>query len=134
MNVFQVQQSNQGGMNMKKWWLITLLLVSLAFTVGIFVGQHSVNVPNAITFYGKVLDKDENNLHIKGIPENDINHRGEFIIANKNIEGVYNEQGEKITVDQLKVDSEVRITYDGIVLESYPSQITHVIRIDVLQN
>lgn len=118
---------------MKKWWVTTLLLISLAFSVGFFAGQNSVNIPNAISFYGIILEKSENKLHIQGIPENDINHRGEFIMATNNIEQLYNEHGQKITIEQLNIGAEIRITYDGMVMESYPSQLTRIYRIDLIQ-
>lgn len=113
--------------------MITVLLIIVSLIIGYYMGQKNSSQNNTISFYAFVIENKEKMLHVKGIDENDINHRGEFVIAHQNIDEVYNPQGKKINLSNLQKDAEIRITYDGPVLESYPSQITHVIRIDILE-
>lgn len=111
---------------------MVVLLIFISGIIGYFIGQKSNSHLNTVSFYAIVIDNKEF-LHVKGIEENDINHRGEFVISHKNIDAVYNEQGKKINVTELLQEMEIRITYDGPVMESYPSQITHVVRIEILK-
>ncbi|CAM5203329.1 hypothetical protein UACE39S_01957 [Ureibacillus acetophenoni] len=122
-------------MKINKWFstIIALLAIILSFTIGYLLGNHNATPDFVEMFYANVLSNENNTLHLEGIPENDINHRGEFIVAFNNIDSVYNIYSEKINIADLQKGSQIRVVYDGIVLESYPAQITHVIRIEQIE-
>lgn len=122
-------------MKVNKWILLCLLILSifLSFTMGFYVGKYSNNENYYESFYANIIRNENGTLHITGIPENDINHRGEFTIAHNNIDHVYNVTSKKISIVELSVGSQIRVIYDGMVLESYPAQITHVLKIEQVE-
>lgn len=113
--------------------IFVLLAIILSFTIGYLLGNQNSTPEYVETFYANVVSNGNNTLHLQGIPENDINHRGEFIIAFNNIDSVYNIYSEKINIVDLQKGSQIRVVYDGMVMESYPAQITHVIRIEQIE-
>jgi len=114
--------------------VIFLFLGTALFGAGYLLGQK--NVPEeTVSFYAVVLDNDGTGLLVSGIPENDINHRGEFRLTLKNPDdrnSLVDESGIPISLSDIKTDDEVQVTYSGPVLESYPVQIPGVIRIRLL--
>lgn len=94
---------------------IILILISLC--VGMLIGYH-LPKKEEISFYGKILDINNSSIHVQGIPENDINHRGEFIVP---------------SATNFPINSIVKITYTGEVLESYPVQINNVVSIELIE-
>ncbi|KGR78360.1 DUF3221 domain-containing protein [Ureibacillus manganicus] len=122
-------------MKLNKWILLFIIIFSItvSFIAGYYVGKHNNSEYLTESFYANVLNNDNGTLHLGGIPENDINHRGEFTIAHKNIDEVFNNHLESINVVDLPKGSQIRVIYDGMVMESYPAQITHVLRIEQIE-
>ena len=89
------------------------------------------------TFYAMIEEISEYNgnysLLVKGLEVNDINGRGEFSITVKDTTKLI-WRGTKINITDLKVGQNISITYDGMVLTSYPGQIPNVLKIKLLND
>lgn len=89
------------------------------------------------TFYAKIKDIREYNgitsIKVEGLDINDINYRGEFDFSIKE-ETIITWRGQDIKVSDLKVGSNISITFYGGILESYPAQITNVKKIKLLDD
>lgn len=97
----------------------------------------SQNYNSETTFYAKIEDIREYNgitsIRVHGLDVNDINYRGEFDFSIKK-ETIITWRGENIDISDLKVGSNISITFDGHILESYPAQITNVKKIKLLDD
>ena len=89
------------------------------------------------TFYAMIEEiseyKGNYSLLVKGLEVNDINGRGEFSITIKDTTKLI-WRGTKIDITDLKVGQNISITYDGMVLTSYPGQISNVLKIKLLDD
>lgn len=141
--------------------LIIIVIACASFLGGILVGENINNDKNKIsdtdiknettndktdlssqkynteTFYAKIENISEYNgitsIKVQGLDVNDINYRGEFDFSIKT-ETIITWRGENIDIFDLKVGSNISITYDGNILESYPAQITNVKKIQLLDD
>lgn len=102
---------------MKRVLFVSIIMLG----IGILIGY---NFPKneEISFYGEIIEMTDSTIHIQGIPENDINHRGEFIL---NISPKTKIKGT------LQQHTLIKVTYSGSVLESYPAQINDVMKIEI---
>lgn len=109
---------------MKKFSILFISILLLS--IGILIGY---NLPKEeeISFYGTVIEINESSLHVQGIPENDINHRGEFVLNITPKTKMIN----LVSLSELPTNSLIKITYSGNVLESYPAQINDVTKIEL---
>lgn len=107
---------------MKKILFISFIMLS----IGIIIGY---TLPNReeTSFYGEILEINNSTVHIQGIPENDINHRGEFIL---NI-STKTKLMDNISLSNLQKNTLIKLTYSGSILESYPAQINDVTKIEL---
>ncbi|MCL2281272.1 MAG: hypothetical protein FWC25_01240 [Dehalococcoidia bacterium] len=85
-------------------------------------------------FHAHVIQSHESYLHVKGISENDINHRGEFTLSFKNSSNnnaIFDANGNKINFTDIPEGSLVLIVYKGPVLEMWPGVIGDTISVRV---
>lgn len=75
----------------------------------------------------------DNTLEVSGIPENDVNHRGDFVLVVNNHTKITNMSAEKLDITDLKIGSLLKVTYSGEVLETYPAKIPDVCEIIVME-
>ena len=122
---------------MKKTHIALLLIGAcvISFMVGFLTGR-TTQPPPEVMFYAKVLEARDNRLLVEGIAENDVNHRSRYVLTlrdpnDKN--AVLDENGNAIHLIDVPVGSLVRIAYSGLVLTTYPAQITDVTRIQVVE-
>lgn len=97
--------------------------------------QYVLSLPEQTTaFYARVIASREASLHVEGIPENDVNHRGQFYVSlekgNKDAV-VLNADGQQINLEEIPAGSFVLIGYRGEVLESFPAQIHGAVCIQI---
>lgn len=88
------------------------------------------------SFSAHVLESMPRCLLVEGIPENDINHRGQFWVSLKEDDPkgiVLDESGNEIDIAQVSVGDSVAIVYNGPVLETNPRQIYGVVLIQVVE-
>ena len=90
---------------------------------------------NEDIFYASIEKINEYNgittVLVKGLEENNINHRGEFEFSiDEDIEILLKEN--KAHVSDLKVGQKISITSTGDVLELYPAHLTKVTRVIIL--
>lgn len=110
------------------------LAVIFVFLSGILVGRNS-RQPE-ISFYAHVLEQTDSYIHVGGIPENDINHRGEFILSLESKNGhldILDQTGRPIDSQSLMPNTFIQIFYSGEVTESYPAGINSVSKIILAQ-
>jgi hypothetical protein len=91
--------------------VLSLLMLSVGIYIGTQLGQKT-----EVMFYAKVAENHETSLLVQGIPENDINHRGDFVVSLKNPNdknAVLDAAGNAIQLGELPVGAEVQITYDA---------------------
>lgn len=121
--------------------LIILLIIVLAaalFGAGFLIGKSMApasEYEDLVSFYARILTNDGKVLHVSGIPENDINHRGEAFLSwsDSNARNeIFDQFGERLTLNDLKADDMIQVFYTGPVLESYPVQINGVQKIILL--
>ncbi len=113
--------------------VVIIILISI-YLIGYRNGQHSEDNPqNQQTFYASIKDITANYLLVEGLEVNDINYRSEFTFSlSENTKLLW--RGEKIDPSALKIDDHIAITFQGEVLESYPAQLTEVIKIELLDD
>lgn len=104
------------------------LLENLGYTVNWDGAEASVNLISneKVSFYARVLQHFDTFILVEGIPENDINHKGQFYVSLKNPDdenAVSDVSGKGIPLSDLPEDCLVLITYNGESLSSYPAQI-----------
>lgn len=107
--------------------LLLFAIVYVSFQFGVERGREEA----APTFYAHITEVRDGSLLVKGIDENDINHRGEFMLTTKGVK-VYNAAQQEVAITQLEENMEIRIHYDGVVMESYPAQLGGVFQIDII--
>ena len=111
--------------------LTALLMLAAGLLLGRQWGQRT-----EVSFYARVLENNGASLLVEGIPENDVNHRGQFTVSLKSPGGkpaVTDPSGSPAEFSALTAGREVQVVYDGIVLDSYPAQITSAYRIHLLE-
>lgn len=119
--------------------LIAIILIAISFILGFVIAKNIYGVDNEtqrVSFYANLQDRNGGYLLVGGIPENDINHRGEFYVKLKNPKdknSVKNARGEAIDIGDIPIGSMLRITYDGMVMETYPARIDGVYSIDIIE-
>ena len=112
-------------------WLLTLLAAAL---LALQAGPASVPAPSlGETFYAAVDQINGNSLAVTGLEVNDINHRGAFTFS-VGEDTVLEWRHAPISLAELEPGGRVSVTYTGAVLESYPAQLTQVVRVQLLED
>lgn len=128
-------------MKRSKKVICAVFVVLLVAAGGFFAGRASVKEqsdPSGITvstqtFYATIEQIGDSWLLVEGLDVNDINHRGAFTLSireNTQLMWRYTE----LLFEELKVGQNVAVTYDGLVLTSYPAQLPIVLRIELLND
>lgn len=124
--------------------VLTALLAAALIVASYFVGYKKAyddfergleNAPDYghQTFYARVLEINDGALLVEGIPENDINFRGQFrfsIHEETELEWHYTE----IEEDDLDAGDLISITFIGSVQESDPAGIQEVTKVQLLDD
>ena len=140
------QQPNRGsastaGSLTLNQFLLTLLIIVLAaglFGAGYLVGKSmapAAEYEDRVSFYARIIANDGEVLHVGGIPENDVNHRGEAFLswtASNAGDEIYDQYGKRLALSDLQTDDLIQVFYTGPVLETYPVQINGVQKIILL--
>lgn len=119
-----------------------LLLAVLLIGGGIGYLLHAARQPTCTPtapmdgthFYATVVKVYDTSVHVKGIPENDINHRGEFTVsldASAGDRAVLDEANAPLALADLHAGDMVYVTYNGPVQETYPAGIRNATLIRV---
>lgn len=123
---------------------LTILLVVALMAASYFIGYKKAyddfergldNAPDYghQTFYAKIIETDGVSLLVEGIPENDINFRGEFrfsIHEETKLEWRYTE----IEASDLDAGDLISITFVGAVQETDPAGIQEVTKVLLLDD
>ena len=128
---------------MKKGLKIILIIfvVVIALILGYFVGykraydkiENANQTINQQTFYAEIKEITDNHFLVQGLTVNDINYRGEFTFSIMG-ETELLWRGAEIELSDLDVGDNIAITFVGEVLESYPAQITEIVRVQLLED
>lgn len=113
--------------------LCLILVGSLLFAGGFFLGKMSARTEDTVTFYATVKDVQKGSIDVKGIDVNDMNYRGDFSL-DKNEKTKVTWHGQYIPFSDLKQGDRISVTFSGVVLESYPARITSVQKICLLND
>lgn len=122
--------------------IILLITISCAiFTLAYFIGyktaydriESAQSSFNPQTFYAEIEENDNGNMLVRGLEINDINFRGEFTFT------VYPEteltwRYTDIGLSDLEPGDNISITFTGEIMESYPAQITDIVKIQLLDD
>lgn len=110
---------------------VTVILL-LGMALGFMIGRAWPD-RTEVSFYAVVLEKQADTWLVEGIAENDVNHRSQSYIGLDRLDkpGMAMDGKRTVPLEDVKVGDLVRIVYDGTVMESYPSQIKTVWRIEV---
>lgn len=84
-------------------------------------------------FYAEITEVYESSLLVDGMEVNDYNHRGEFVFSVSDDTNI-RWRGTELNFEDLDTGDNVAIYYSGSVAESYPAQISHVYRIELLDD
>lgn len=109
--------------------VIGLLLIFIFSIVGFrFISKSKEKV----NFYCNIVEVRDNSIMVKGIAENDVNHRGNFILHIDSSTKIINLDEERVSLNELRIGDLIEVTYDGQVAESEPAQIFNVYKISIL--
>lgn len=115
--------------------IVFVFIAILFFIVGFWVGNSNYQKTKVVYFYANILKNNEFIFHVEGIPENDVNHRGEFFVGLDNLETpntAFDAYGNKVSISDLKTGQIIRIEYDGIGMEVSPVIIENVYNIYII--
>ena len=113
-----------------------IIIALLLFGIGFLLGKSKA--PEAApqtSFYARIIAVDSNVIHVTGIEENDINHRGEAFLSFQDptdAGAIVDPSGRALSRSVLQPEVMIQVWYEGPVMESYPVQIQGVTRIMVL--
>lgn len=125
--------------------IIILVVIVMAVIIAIVIkpdesnsditNSNIVRENNEDIFYANIEEINEYNgittVLVKGLENNDINHRGEFEFSiDDDTEILWEET--KVGISNLKVGQKISITSTGDVLERYPVELTKVTRVIIL--
>ena len=121
--------------------ILIIFIVAIALILGYFVGYKRAydKIENANqtidqqTFYAEIKEITDNHFLVQGLTVNDINYRGEFTFSIMG-ETELLWRGAEIELSDLDVGDNIAITFVGEVLESYPAQITEIVRVQLLED
>ena len=122
----------------KKYIILFSICIAFAFILGFLVSKLFFNASQperTMIFYASVIENHENSLLVAGIPENDINHRGQFFVsfAHENSTNVLDMNNRQINLSDIPDGSLILIEYKGGVMETYPGQIHGAVFIQILE-
>lgn len=117
--------------------LFILAIVTSSFFIGYRVAYNKIENTftdtKSETFYATITDINDTSISVQGVEINDINYRGEFEFAiTGETELVW--RGTPITVSEFNVGDCISITFTGYIQETYPAQITDVIKVQLLND
>lgn len=112
---------------------IILLVLGFLVVIG-FIIWHKYS--SYVTFEATIEDIVEYNgnhsFFVKGLETNDINYTGEYsFVVKESIKLV--SDGKKIEIENFEEGDKIAITFDGIMLTSYPAQIPNIYKIELLK-
>lgn len=85
------------------------------------------------TFYAQVEEINGDRFLVEGLPVNNINYRGAFdFSATEKTKLLW--RGTKMELSDFDVGDTVSITFEGEILETYPGQISKVVKIELLDD
>ena len=121
--------------------ILIIFIVVIALILGYFVGYKRAydKIENANqtidqqTFYAEIKEITDNHFLVQGLTVNDINYRGEFTFSIMGETELLWRVAE-IELSDLDVGDNIAITFVGEVLESYPAQITEIVRVQLLED
>lgn len=95
--------------------------------------QLGLKTEPGIKFYCNIVYTNSHNILVEEILENDINHRGSFMVSIDNKTKITNSNEENLSFSDLKTGNSIQITYDGKALETDPAEIKEVYNIIVIE-
>ena len=123
---------------------ISIFIIAVVFVSGItgfYIGQNSMHEEFKLgrrgyeTFYAIVDEIGDQEIVVRGIPENSINYRGRFVLNISNNTLLLNaSDNTQIEFIDLVIGSEVYIRFHGAIWESHPGKIPEVDIIYLIQN
>lgn len=123
-----------------------IAIIAISFVAGLLIGQK--NAPKndlefskvyGQTFYAKIESIKQYNdgsfhLNVRGLEVNDINYRGDFTFEVDDSMNI-TWRGEKVKVSDLKVGSNISITFtDETVYDISPTPLQEIVRIQILDD
>lgn len=125
---------------------VIILVIAICIASGIagfFAGRHTAphTLPekhvmpdfSITTFYATITSIHEKYIQVQGLEINDINSRGAFDLSIGDAT-VLEWRGTTLQLSELDVGDTIAVTYSGYVLETYPAQITDVLKIQLLDD
>ncbi len=79
---------------------------------------------SAVVFQAEVISVENGSLLVASDPESNEYKSSDRMYVNTIDAVITNQEGEEITLEDLKPADVLKITYSGVILESYPAQIT----------
>ena len=110
-----------------------LLVLSAALFFGRQAGGQKPAWDEAALFHAEIVARDGAFFHVNGLSCNDVNGRGEFTFTvGEDTPLLW--RHTPITLEDLQPGGRVAVTYAGDVLETYPAQLTQVLKIELLED
>ena len=119
---------------MKKRLLLEIIIGLLLIIISVSIGYSlSSSKESGTSFYCTLTLINDNTLEVSGIPENDINHRGDFILPLRDNTKILTTSDQKLNIENLKEDSLLKVTYTGEYQDTYPATVSKVLEIIVIE-
>ncbi len=115
-------------MNKLKWLIIWFSIIGIIGS-GCGKKEPAVQIPELKTFHALVLSSDAN-LLVSPDKDSEEYKSSDQISVGIGDASIYNKDGEKSELKEIQTGDIIEIAYNGIIMESYPAQIT-ADRIDV---
>ncbi|MGN1338702.1 MAG: hypothetical protein ACI4WS_00260 [Oscillospiraceae bacterium] len=119
--------------------LAAAVLISGAFVGGFFAGKSGQRVETQLAWsdsevvYAEILDVNDGFFHVRGLDVNDINGRGEFTFtAKEHTQLIW--RGTELSLSDFQPGDRIAFFYVGEVLETYPVQVSNVVKIKLMDD
>lgn len=107
-------------MNRLKWLILWFSLIGI---MGCGRKEPAVQIPELKTFQALVLTSDANLLVSPDKDSEEYKSSDQISVGMKDTT-IYNKDGEKMELKEIQAGEIIEIAYNGIIMESYPAQIT----------
>ncbi len=122
---------------MNRWKTISVISMAVAVVcaaaLGVVLskGQPGPKWEEIVVMHAEILERDGAFFHVNGLDCNDVNGQGEYTFSVQEDTPLL-WHFTPAELEDFKVGDRIEVMYTGPVMQSYPGQLTQILRIDLL--